>query len=115
MRNRSGARLRHASQCLGCGGCCEEFGDTLAAEEADLARWRSQGRQDLLARVGEGGALWVDPQTGEDLDRCPFLERTGPDTAHCSIHATKPDMCRAYPDDSHGFHCVRGVRFRRVA
>ena len=111
MRNRRRAKPEEPSRCLGCGECCEEFGDTLAAEEADLARWSGEGRGDLLARVGEGGALWVDPQTGEDLDRCPYLERTGPDAARCSIHATKPDMCRAYPDDAHGFHCLRGVRF----
>ncbi len=112
MGRRSRARPDPAEACTGCGSCCEEFGATLAAEKADLTRWRGEGRQDLLARVGEGGALWGDPTTGGDLERCPFLEHTPEGVARCAIHATKPDMCRAYPDRSHGFHCLRGVRFR---
>lgn len=108
------ARARRRSPppaCVGCGSCCEEFGGVLAAEEADLARWRREGRDDLLARVGEGGALWVAPDTGEELDRCPFFERLGSDAGRCAIHETKPDMCRAYPTVDHGFHCLRGIRF----
>ncbi|MBI5018081.1 MAG: YkgJ family cysteine cluster protein [Deltaproteobacteria bacterium] len=111
-RRRRGTTAEPPPECRGCGGCCEAFGHTLAAEEGDLARWRREERWDLLAHVGEGGALWVDPVTGGDLDRCPFLERTGPGAARCAIHATKPDMCRDYPDSAHGFHCERGVRFR---
>jgi len=109
---RSRARPAPAAACTGCGSCCEEFGATLAAEADDLARWQREGRQDLLARVGGGGALWVDPETGEDLTRCPFLEHTPEGASRCAIHPTKPDMCRAYPDRSHGFHCLLGTRFR---
>jgi Fe-S-cluster containining protein len=113
MGRRSRARRGPPSPCRGCGRCCEEFGDTLAAEERDLERWRREGRSDLLGLVGEGGGLWVAPETGAPLDRCPFLVRTGPETAHCAIHATKPDMCRAYPTRAHGFHCAAGIRFSR--
>ena len=113
MGRRNRGRGHRATECRGCGMCCEACGDTLAAEGSDLARWRREGREDLLCRVGEGGALWIDPETGEDLDHCPFLVRTAPDEARCSIHDTKPDMCRAYPTIAHGFHCLRGIRFPR--
>lgn len=100
-----------APACRGCGACCERYGDTLAAEEADLARWRREGRTDLLARVGEGGFLWVEPATGKPLARCPFLEPTEGGGGRCAIHLTKPDMCRDYPSPAHGPYCLRGVRF----
>ncbi|MEW6489483.1 MAG: YkgJ family cysteine cluster protein [Thermodesulfobacteriota bacterium] len=111
MRRRSRGAGGAPAWCRACGMCCEEFGDTLAAEEADLARWRAEGRRDLLARVGEGGALWIDPETGRALDHCPFLARTGAGASLCSIHETKPAMCGAYPDDAHGFHCAAGIWF----
>lgn len=111
MRRRPRGAGGASTQCRACGLCCEEFGDTLAAEEEDLARWRAEGRRDLLARVGEGGALWVDPQTGRELEYCPFLARTGAGASLCAIHETKPAMCRAYPDDAHGSHCAAGIRF----
>lgn len=94
--------------CRACGACCELFGGHLRAAKTDLARWRAEGRQDLLARVNRLGWLWVDPHSGEALTRCPFLVRTAPEAAHCAIHDTKPEMCRAYPTLAHGRRCARG-------
>ena len=96
-------------QCSGCGNCCELFGRHLRASPADIARWRSLGRADLLSRVNRLGWIWVDPQTQRQEERCPFLERTGPETAHCTIHEIKPDICRSYPTLAHGHRCLRGV------
>ena len=87
------------------------YGHALRASEEDLVRWRAEGRYDLLLRVGKGGDLWLDPSTGEHLEDCPFLRRTGPDDARCRIHATKPELCRDYPTAAHGRRCVCGVRF----
>ena len=94
--------------CLCCGQCCEAFGGHLHASGADLERWRKTGRDDLLSRVNRLGWIWTDPQTGRLEERCPFIERTGPETAICGIHETKPDMCRDYPTLAHGHHCLRG-------
>ncbi len=104
-------RRRRTAGCRACGICCEIYGHDLRVAVEDLERWRAQGRLDLLGRVGEGGVLWCDPVTGERLVDCPYLRRTGDDEARCSIHGTKPHICRAYPTGAHGYRCVRGLRF----
>ena len=68
---------KHETRCLCCGDCCESFGGHLQASEHDQQRWRREGRDDLLARVNRLGWIWVDPETKEPLDRCPFIERRG--------------------------------------
>lgn len=97
--------------CLACGVCCDLWGGHLRATPRDLARWRAEGRKELLARVGRRDEIWVDPASGERLELCPFLVRTGFETAHCAIHQTKPELCRAYPTRVHGDRCVRRVSF----
>lgn len=87
------------------------YGHSLRAEPEDLERWQAEGRLDLLRRIGADGRIWKDPATGEPLEDCPFLRRTGPEAAQCRIHYTKPRMCRAYPTHAHGRRCLRGVQF----
>jgi Fe-S-cluster containining protein len=95
--------------CLCCGRCCESFGGHLHASKRDLARWKAEGREDLLRRVSAIGWLWMDPVTGRlALDGCPFLVRESPERALCAIQETKPDMCREYPTLAHGKRCPRG-------
>jgi Fe-S-cluster containining protein len=74
--------------------------------DADLARWKSAGRGDLLARIdsldlGRGNILhlaWIDPETREDADRCPWLLDLPEGTGHlCGIENIKPDHCRQFP------------------
>lgn len=96
-------------KCLGCGRCCEAFGGRLQASRGDLERWRRLGRHDLLRRVNRLGWIWVDPESGRLEKRCPFLQRTSEETARCTIHAIKPDICRAYPTLAHGRQCLRGI------
>lgn len=110
-RGHSLAGRTKRSGCRACGACCEHFGGHLQASRSDLARWRAQGRVDLLGRVNRLGWLWVDPETGRPERRCPFLVRTAPESARCAIHDTKPDMCRAYPTLAHERRCVRGLVF----
>jgi Fe-S-cluster containining protein len=110
-KRRRGPTAETANHCRACGLCCELYGDALAAEESDLSRWRREGREDLLRRVGEGGSLWNDPVSGDPLPACPFLRYTDAGGALCSIHETKPDMCRDYPGDGHGTRCAAGLPF----
>ena len=96
------------TRCACCGSCCESFGGHLTASAADLERWRREGREDLLSRVNRLGWIWIDPRTGQPEQSCPFLVRTGSDTAICGIHQTKPAICRDYPTLAHGHRCLRG-------
>ncbi len=106
------SREKNPPRCFGCGECCESFGGHLRASKPDLERWRRLGRKDLLSRVNRLGWIWTDPRTGRPEKKCPFLERTAPDAAHCGIHEIKPDICRAYPTLAHGNRCLRGVFLR---
>lgn len=96
------------TRCLCCGDCCRFFGGHLTASRHDLERWRHEGRDDILCRVNRLGWIWVDPETGQLLDPCPFLQPAGEKMFLCSIQETKPDICRAYPTLAHGRRCLRG-------
>lgn len=95
--------------CRCCGHCCLTLVDAYngCVSDADLQRWREQGRSDLLAWVrtldlGPGNQLhlaWIDPATGEDVERCPWLlDRLDRQGYLCAIEDTKPDHCRDYPE-----------------
>ena len=74
----------------------------LEASQLDIARWRMDGRQDILCHVGieyengtvSGGKLWVD-EKGEKVIECPFL---GEDNGkyYCRIHDAEPEVCASH-------------------
>ncbi|MDA8414729.1 MAG: YkgJ family cysteine cluster protein [Desulfobacteraceae bacterium] len=97
------------TRCLCCGECCEFFGWHLQASRHDIERWQSEGREDLLSRVNRLGWIWVDPETKEPLNRCPYIGEKENNTSKCAIYATRPDICRAYPTVAHGRRCLHGV------
>jgi len=104
--------------CDQCGLCCTLYRGTNWARISDLLRWYDEGRPDILVHViastkdGEpvncmrvtretlGGLIcrdgWVDPDTRQYIERCPFLRQAGEKRWICSIHDTKPDICRSY-------------------
>jgi Fe-S-cluster containining protein len=69
--------------------CCTRF---LWVSYEDVCRWRSEGREDILAhireRVFEGRTIYEVRSPGKS---CVFL-RDG----WCSIHDTKPIVCRDF-------------------
>ncbi len=97
-----------------CGHCCLNLVDAYrgCVSDADLELWHSKGRHDLLSRVetldlGPGNRLhlaWIDPETGDDVERCPWLIENPKDGGHsCSINDVKPEHCRSYPEhEKHG-------------
>ena len=101
--------MRQVFNCRFCANCCLNLIDAYngCVSDADLQRWRELGRSDLLDWVrtldlGHGNQLhtaWVEPDSGEDVERCPWLlyrlDRQG---YLCGIEAVKPDHCRAYPE-----------------
>jgi Fe-S-cluster containining protein len=95
--------------CHGCGHCCLMLIDAYngCVSDDDLLRWKLQGRDDILAWVetldlGPGNQLhtaWVNPETGEDVERCPWLlDMLNGKGYLCGIEPIKPDHCRAYPE-----------------
>lgn len=84
--------------CYRCGKCCrgEDWLKRIISV-ADMARWKQEGRTDILSHVcncrrlvdSETGEQWVEPD-------CPFLERNG-DTTRCTIYETRPTACRNFP------------------
>lgn len=94
--------------CKQCGHCCLNISGAInvCATEGDIRCWRENNRSDILEWVdviylGEGHRvydIWVDPRTGNDVTRCPWLQKLpGKNTFICRIHDMKPDHCRKYP------------------
>lgn len=90
--------------CNACGKCCIKYGDgALSATKAEIDMWELF-RPDIAEFV-KSGEIWCDPQTGEKLKRCPFLEietigdqSTQTATKYtCAIYLDRPEDCRHYP------------------
>ena len=101
--------MKHTFHCCNCGHCCLNLVDAYngCVSDADLQRWRDLGRDDLHAWVktldlGPDNKLhtaWVDPESKDDVERCPWLlERLDRKGHLCGIDDIKPDHCRAYPE-----------------
>ncbi|MBI5446724.1 MAG: YkgJ family cysteine cluster protein [Deltaproteobacteria bacterium] len=93
-------------RCLQCGHCCRGLGDAFAtsADMDDVDRWEREGRFDILEwvdlRLRDVGMmdLWIDPATGDEATRCPWLRKVPREHRYrCRIHDTKPRHCREYP------------------
>lgn len=57
---------------------------------SDIARWKEQGRLEILAQVGEQSG-WQTPGP------CPFVMALPHQRFVCSIYDTRPATCREYP------------------
>lgn len=64
--------------------------ERLAICSEDVARWKSEQRDDILANLGEQSA-WRAPGA------CPFIAELSPGRYACSIYDTRPLTCRDYP------------------
>lgn len=94
-------------RCRQCGHCCINVSGAFSAcaTEADIERWEEAGRADILSWVdpiaaGDGCVydIWVNPKTGEDVRRCPWLRKVRAEDRYvCRIHDLKPEHCRQYP------------------
>lgn len=116
--------MKQTFNCHCCGNCCLNLSDAYngCISDADLKRWRQLDRKDLLAWVvtldlGAENKLhtaWVNPDTGDDTERCPWLlDLLGQKGHICGIDDIKPDHCRAYPEhqrhaESTGCHGYQG-------
>lgn len=73
-------------------------------KDGDLARWRREGRTDILERFQRDDAVWagdrfVHGKDGTEVRSCPFLVREETRFA-CAIYDTRPRTCRNYKPGS---------------
>ncbi len=90
--------------CKRCGNCCRRLGHVCLQEDRQL--WERLRRSDILSWVKKEQLdtgevqyrIWIDPQTGEPAESCPFIaQQPGKAIFYCTIQAVKPLVCREYP------------------
>jgi Fe-S-cluster containining protein len=89
-------------ECTQCGKCCLLYSDGgLSASAEEIEAWETFNP--AIAEYVVDGKIWMDPKTGEQLTRCPWLELLpahssgSPDTYGCGIYQDRPEDCRHYP------------------
>ncbi len=94
----------YLKDCNQCGKCCIKYGDGgIEASDEDIEMW--QIFRPHIYEYVHHNKIWFDPQTGEQLTQCPFLEKVPNQTAStqvkytCGIYADRPEDCRDYPSN----------------
>jgi Fe-S-cluster containining protein len=89
-------------ECNQCGKCCIHYSDGgLSATAEEIESWEIFNP--AIVRYVANGKIWMDPVSGEQLTRCPWLEvlSTSPDSGSikygCRIYQDRPEDCRHYP------------------
>lgn len=84
-------------ECNQCGKCCIKYSDGgLSASEAEIDWWEIF-RPDIYRYVSDGN-IWMDPASGQQLQRCPWLEKVANEEKYtCSIYHDRPEDCKHYP------------------
>lgn len=89
-------------ECTQCGKCCLLYSDGgLSVSAEEIEAWEIFNP--AIAEYVVDGKIWMDPDTGKQLTRCPWLEllpadsTSGPDKYGCSIYQDRPEDCRHYP------------------
>lgn len=89
-------------RCQQCGECCSSMGDVIGIRE----QTGPDGYLIWYKITGEERRVWIDPDKKElfrsqDIRKrrpmaCPFLREISPTRAICTVHYTRPDLCRGY-------------------
>jgi Fe-S-cluster containining protein len=89
-------------ECNQCGKCCIQYSDGgLSATAEEIDNWATFNP--AIAEYVVDGKIWMDPVSGAQLTRCPWLEElpekigTGAITYGCRIYQDRPEDCRQYP------------------
>ena len=84
-------------ECNQCGKCCIAYSDGGLSATASEIDWWENYRPEIFNYVADG-KIWMDPQTGLQLQRCPWLEKLpNQDKYICGIYYDRPEDCRHYP------------------
>ena len=83
--------------CNQCGKCCIKYsngGLTTSAKQIDF--WENYKPE--LFRYVHDGKIWMDPETGKQIELCPWLRKAADRNVYtCDIYFDRPDDCRFYP------------------
>ncbi|MFT5674420.1 MAG: Fe-S-cluster containining protein [Paraglaciecola sp.] len=89
-------------ECTQCGKCCTKYSNGgLSATREEIEMW-ALFRPDIADYV-RNGKIWMDPESGKQIDLCPFLRLSSPEQSPakqiytCDIYHDRPDDCRFYP------------------
>ena len=84
-------------ECNQCGKCCENYSNGgLSASENDIEFW--EVFRPHIYNFVSGGNIWVDPNTGNQIKRCPWLRQIPNQGKYvCDIYYDRPDDCKHYP------------------
>ncbi len=86
--------------CNQCGKCCIKYSDGGLSATQDEIDWWEIFRPNIARYVSEG-EIWVDPESGQALKRCPWLQSStnasNKTIYSCQIYHDRPDDCRHYP------------------
>ncbi|MBQ0713187.1 MAG: YkgJ family cysteine cluster protein [Porticoccus sp.] len=83
--------------CNQCGKCCVKYSNGgLSVSESEIELWELF-KPDIYQYVSNG-KIWVDPKTGEQIERCPWLRKEPNQEKYtCDIYYDRPDDCKFYP------------------
>jgi len=91
--------------CTQCGKCCIKYSDGRLSASADEIKAWEIFRPDIHQYVRDG-KIWAHPDTGEQLNYCPFLKKTPSENKFsyqekytCGIYLDRPEDCRLYPSN----------------
>ncbi len=84
-------------ECNQCGKCCINYSNGgLSASASEIESWENT-RPDI-SRYVKDGKIWMDPDTGNQLELCPWLRKlTNENKYTCDIYYDRPDDCKFYP------------------
>jgi Fe-S-cluster containining protein len=84
-------------ECNQCGKCCTIYGNGgLSASVNEIEFWEAF-RPGIYSHVN-GGNIWTDPDTGKQMDHCPWLRQLPNQGKYiCDIYYDRPDECKHYP------------------
>ena len=84
-------------KCNQCGKCCINYSNGgLSASASEIEYWEIY-RPDIYRYVADGN-IWINPDTGEQLQRCPWLSKLPDQNKYvCDIYNDRPDDCKFYP------------------
>ena len=87
----------NVKECNQCGKCCTKYSNGGLSASADEIELWENFRPDIYRYVRDGN-IWMDPDTGKQINRCPWLRKDPKHNKYtCDIYYARPDDCKVYP------------------